>query len=120
MLYEECEYCKNHYDTKQTEGCARIWFAHEVDDDDMPIKVDGACCGFRRSGLFKDLPYVMTKNNLIDYIEGNFYRLMENYSANDLLNILHEDIADQVIAFMNDYFYDAAILNGVKIKEEEE
>ena len=120
MLYEECEHCKNHYDKKLTEGCARIWYKHEVDDEDLPIKVDGVCCGFKRTGMFKDLPYVMTKNDLINYVGENFYRLLENYSANDLLKIVHEDLASDIYAFMDDYFYDAAILNGVKIKEEKE
>ena len=119
MLHEECKYCKNLYSDRYiSDGCMRVFKEDEVDQDDVPIQIDGQCCGFKRTGMFQDLPYVMTRNDLIDYITENFYRLMENYSANDLLSILHEKLAEDVYAFMDDYFYDAAILNGVKIKEE--
>ena len=117
MLHEECKYCKNFYSDKISDNCMRVFKEDEVDQNGIPIQTNSQCCGFRRKGMFQDLPYVVTKNDLINYIGEHFYRLMENYSANDLLNILHEDIADQIYAFMDDYFYDAAILNGVKIKE---
>jgi len=119
MLYEECEYCKNHYNGKYlSDGCSRVWYEFETDDEDMPIRVDNVCHGFKRKGLFKDFPYAMTKKQTRDLVAIRLHDLLNDYSANDLLNILHEDLAKDVESFLMDYFYDAAILNGVKIKEE--
>lgn len=114
MIYDECEYCKNHYSgCDVSDGCSKVFYQFEMDDNDDPIKVDGVCHGFKRSGLFKELPYRMKDTDLRRYISDRIYTLLNDYSANDLLEILHEDLEKDVITFLEDYFYDAAIANGV-------
>lgn len=117
MIYEECKYCKNHYDMKHTEGCSRIFYEFEADKDGYPIKVDGVCHGFKRSGLFKDLPYKIRDDQLRKYIENNLNTFLGNYTANELMDIIYGDLEKDVIEFLKSYFYDAALINGVKVIE---
>ena len=116
MIYEECKYCKNYYEDEHIcDGCSRIFHEFEMDDDGFPKLTNGECFAFKREGLFSEVPYRVKERQLRRYIDNNLYTFLEKYTANELMDVIHSDLKKQIIEFLKDYFYDAAVLNGVKV-----
>ena len=116
MIYEECKHCKNYYDDKHiSDGCIRIFHEFEMDDDGFPRLINGECFAFKRKGLFSELPYKVKDKHLRNYIENNLNTFLEKYTANELMDIIHGDLEEQITEFLKDYFYDTAVINGVKV-----
>ena len=118
MIYKECKHCKNYYEDKHIcDGCSRVFHEFEMDDDGFPKLTNGECFAFKRKGLFSELPYRVKDRHLRNYIENNLNTFLGNYTANELMDIIHGDLEKEVTEFLKSYFYDAAIVNGVKVTE---